>query len=266
MGRDEEGGGGAVLAQRLEGGGGVEAAEDGERPARQQGAAGEANGDRVVHRRADHVQVIAVEVPDGGLVLEDLTGRLFVPQPRRHALGPARRPRRVVHGAGQGMGCQIGRGALVYELGQVVVREDAHRGAGVRGQLVALDGGQGGVEQDRDEADAGGAQHRTYEVGRRAQREGDPVAPGAAPGQQGAGCPALAILGVGRVQQLDGGSVPGHRGRLRPHARTIVCSWGRLSLARTASTTARGASAAMGAAATSFEPGRCWNRPGGWWC
>ena len=182
VGRDEEGGGRAVAAQRLEGGGGVEAAEDGERPARQQGAAGEADGDRVVHRRADHVQVIAVEVPDGGLVLEDLAGRRFVPQPRRDALGLPGRARRVVHGAGERMGRQVDgvAHALGGELGQIVLGEDADGRAGIGGEDVALGRGQRGVEQDRDEADAGGAQHRTDEVGRRAQGEGDPVAPGAA--------------------------------------------------------------------------------------
>ena len=54
---------------------------------------------------------------------------------------------------------------------------------------------------------AGGPEHGTDEVGRRAEGEGDPVALGAARGQQGAGGPALAVLGVGRVQQLDGGGV-----------------------------------------------------------
>ena len=45
--------------------------------------------------------------------------------------------------------------------------------------------------------------------------EGDPVTPGAPGGEQGAGGPALAVLGVGGVQQLDGGGVPGHRHRRR---------------------------------------------------
>ena len=60
--------------------GGVEAAEDGERPARQQRARREADGDRVVHRRADQVQVVAVEVPHR------------TPRPRRRC-GPWPRPR-----------------------------------------------------------------------------------------------------------------------------------------------------------------------------
>ncbi len=100
-----------------------------------------------------------------------------------------------------------------------VVRSDSVKTrqgrAGVGGEVVALGRGEGGVEHDGDEADAGRTQRRTYEVGRRAEGEGDAVAPAAPGGEQGAGGAALAVLGVGGVQQLDGGSVPGHRHRRR---------------------------------------------------
>ena len=76
--------------------------EDGQRPARQECAAGESDGDGVVHRRADHVQVVGVEVPDARPRPRRRVARVrLVPQPGRHALGPAGRPRRVVHGAGE---------------------------------------------------------------------------------------------------------------------------------------------------------------------
>ncbi len=88
------------------------------------------------------------------------------------------------------------------ELGQTGRVEDAQGGLGVVGQQVALGRGQRGVEEDRDEAGPGGAQHRTYEVGGGAEREGDPVAPPTAPGGQRPGGPALAVLGVGGVEQL----------------------------------------------------------------
>ena len=154
----------------------------------------------------------------------------FVPQAGGDALGPAGGARRVVHRAGQRVRGEIGRGCpRSMRSWSSGCGEDADRGAGVGGQVVPLGRGEGGVEHDRDEADAGRPHGRTYEVGRGAQGEGDPVAPGATPGQQGAGGPALAVLGVGRMQDLDGGGVPGHRGRLRPAARTIAASWGRLS-------------------------------------
>ena len=50
VGRDEERRRGAVAPQCVEGGVGPEAAEDGQRPARQERAGGEPDGDRVVHR------------------------------------------------------------------------------------------------------------------------------------------------------------------------------------------------------------------------
>ena len=102
---------------------------------------------------------------------------------------------------------------------QLGVGEDADRGAGVGGKGVPLGAGQGGVEHDGDEPDAGGTEGGAYEVGRRPEGEGDPVAAAAPGGEQGTGGAALAILGVCGVQQLDGGGVPGHRHRrrLRPY-------------------------------------------------
>ena len=88
-------------------------------------------------------------------------------------------------------------------------------GAGVGGEVVTFGGGEGGVEHDGDEPDAGGPEDCTYEVGRRPEGEGDPVTATAPGGEQGPGGAALAVLGVGGVQQLDGGGIPGHRHRRR---------------------------------------------------
>ncbi len=152
---------------------------------------------------------VGVEVPDRGLVLEHPAGRRLVPQAGGDAFGPAGRARRVVHRAGERVRGELGRRARLYEVVQVPLGEDADGGTGVFGEVVALDAGEGGVEHDGDEADAGRAQCRTYEVGRRAQGEGDPVTPAAALGEQGAGGATLAVLGVGGVQDLDGGGEDG---------------------------------------------------------
>ena len=56
---------------------------------------------------------------------------------------------------------------------------------------------------------------RADQVGRRAEGEGHPVTAGAAPGQQRAGGAALADLGVGRSEDLDGG------GPARRHGSTV---------------------------------------------
>ena len=126
-----------------------------------------------------------------------------------------------MHGAGQGVRRQICRTSLLYEVVQLASREDADGGAGVGGEVVPLDRGEGGVEHHGDEPDAGGTEGRTYEVGRRPEGEGDPVTPAAAGGEQGPGGAALTGFGVGGVEQLDGGRIPGHRHRrrIRPRVR-----------------------------------------------
>ena len=119
------------------------------------------------------------------------------------------------------MGRQVDGLALMDEVGQVRLGEDADGGAGVAGEPVALRWGEGGVEHDRDDADAGGAEHRTDEVGGGSEGEGDAVARGATGGSQRAGGSALAVLGVGGMQHLD---IPGprHPGRLRPYDCLLV--------------------------------------------
>ncbi len=100
-------------------------------------------------------------------------------------------------------------------------------GTGVVGQVVALGRGQRGVQQDRDEADADRAEHGADEIGRRAEGEGDAVTRAATPGEEGAGGSTLAVFGVGRTQQLDGGGTPssaagGHRRRIRAGGRATM--------------------------------------------
>ena len=64
-----------------------------------------------------------------------------------------------------GYGREVRRPPFLYEVVQLGLGEDAHRGAGVGGEVVPLGWRQGGVEHDRDEADAGRTHGRTYEVG-----------------------------------------------------------------------------------------------------
>ena len=100
VGGHQEGGGRAVPAEGIERARRVEAAEDGQRAAREQRAGREADGDGVVHRRAHQMEVGPVEVPHRGLVLEHGAGGRLVPQAGGHALGPPRGARGVVHRAG----------------------------------------------------------------------------------------------------------------------------------------------------------------------
>jgi len=111
---------------------------------------------------------------------------------------PGERERRQLDGRALGQPRQLGRA------------ENAHYGPRVVGQEVALDRGQRCVQQHRDEPDTGRPEHRADQVGRRPEREGHPIPPAAAPCEQGPGRTALAVLGVGGAQQLDGGGVPGH--------------------------------------------------------
>ena len=179
----------------------------------------EADGDGVVHRRAHQMEVGPVEVPHRGLVLEHGAGGRLVPQPGGHALGPPRGTRGVVHRAGQWVRGELGRRA-VGQRGQRGLVEDAQNRVGILGQEIALDVGEGGIEQHRDQPDPGRAENGADEVGRRAEGEGHPVTPGATPGQERAGRTALADLGVGGLEDLDaGGTARGHRRTVGPAPR-----------------------------------------------
>ena len=200
----------------MERGGRIESAEDDTGPARQQGAGGETDGDRVVHGRADQVHVARAEVPQLGLVGEGGGRSVLVPQARPHALGPTGGARRVVHGPSQRVGRQVHGWAPVQggEPGHV---GDDERRPGVGHQRLPLRGDQGGVEEHRNHAGAQGAQNGTQQPGRGGQAEGDPV-PGteAGCGQRPGGTPLsnLRLLGgrqldVGAIGQLDDGAI-GH--------------------------------------------------------
>ena len=221
MGGNEEGGGGPQLAQDPEGGGRLEPSQDGQGATPQQRARSEADRHRVVHRRADQVQVVGIELPQVGLVVEDRRRRRLVPQAGRHPLGPAGRPRGVVHGPGEGSRGQVDRVATVQRGQRLPVEHPEHR-LGVGQQLVPLGGQQGGIEEDRDHSDAGGAQDGAQQVGRRRQPEGHPVPRTAAGGDQRPGRPPLAVLGVRRGQELH------HRGPLRHDGRAYPArpTWG----------------------------------------
>jgi hypothetical protein len=97
----------------------------------------------------------------------------------------------------------VGVGVVGGQSGQGRPVEDADRRLRVVGEGVALDRGQGRVEQDRDDADPGRPEYGAEQVGRRAEREGDPVARATALGEECARRPSLTDLGVGRVEDFD---------------------------------------------------------------
>ena len=119
-------------------------------PTPEQGGGGQSDGDRVVHGRAHQMGVAPAVLPQVGLVVEQRTGRGLVEHARPHALGPARRPRRVVHGAYEWERRQLG-GGPVEECRQPGVVADHQGGVGVGDENVALGGEQGGVQHDGDD-------------------------------------------------------------------------------------------------------------------
>ncbi len=188
-------------------------------PPREQGARRKAHRDRVVHGRAHHVQVVWIEMPDRGLVLEDRLGGRLVPDPRGHPLGRAGRSRGVVHRSGQRIAGQIGLGPL-HQLGQGALVEHRDPRRCVDHQAVPFSRRQRGVEEDRNNPAACRTEHRTDQVGRRAQAKGDPIANRTTQCGQGAGGMALAGFGVKRGQELDARSAAA-----RGHAQSVVRDW-----------------------------------------
>ncbi len=183
------------------------------RPAREQRAGTEAHRDRVVHRRADQVQVRGIEVPDCRLVLEDRLCGALVPHPGGHALGSSGSARRVVHRAGQRVRRQLRRRALEQARQHGVV-EDLEGRLRIGDEKVALGRGERGVEEDRDHPAACRAEDGTDQIGRRREAEGDAIAHRAASGAQRPRHPALTVLGVRRLEHL-------HRRRALRHPGSV---------------------------------------------
>ena len=211
MGRYEEGGGRAEAPQHLERRGGIEATENGQGSPREQRPGREAHRDRVVHRRAHHVEVVAIELPDGGFVLEHGLRRRLVPDPGGDPLGPAGGARGVVHGSGQRIGREFRLGTI-HQRGQFGRAENLHRWSGVGHETIPLRRGEGGIEEDRDDADAGGPENGADQVGRGGQAERHPVTRRAPVSQERTRRAALPFLGLERTEQLDRGCLPAHAG------------------------------------------------------
>lgn len=143
----------------------VERAQDHHGASRQQRAAAEADGDRVVERRTHEVSVGGVELPEVGLLADQRGGLGVVEHPRPHALGLPGRSGRVVHRPGQGVGRDVGRLARgeARELGVV-----DHAGRpGVVEQRHALVVEQARVEEHGHDPDPQGAKDpRQHQSGR----------------------------------------------------------------------------------------------------
>ena len=166
-------------------------------------------------------------MPDLRLVLVDAAGGGIVPQPRRDALGPARRPGGVVHRTGERIPGEFDRtdgGPAVGGQGrESALVEDAQDRLCVVSQRVAFGRRQLRVQEDRDEADPGRTEDGADQIARGAEGEGDTIACAATPGQQRGGGAPLAHLGVGRMEDFDlGRPGAGHRGSVR---RSPVPPW-----------------------------------------
>ena len=160
--------------------------------------------------------------------------------PGRHPLGPAGRPRRVVHGTGQRVGRQLGRRALVERGQGLVGRATVRTGSASASRRSRSAGSRVALSSTGTTPVAGGPEHGTEQVGRRRQAERHPVARAGSRRPPGAGRPALARLGLGRLEDLDRRPVRRHRGSVP----TALDRTGRLDRRRLTGTIARRAAVA----------------------